>query len=251
MDKNWVDSLHDWFERKSGLLYTIYSFSFVVSNWKFFYVLFFSSTKDGSDRVGEATYEFIHRTFFGFHWGEWYVLQFLIPAFFTLMIVKVLPKLNNLVYDLFLEDEEYRELAKAIKDNRVAKKLAALKKDESQSLQSAQEHQDQINELLAESASLRSQLEEVQSDNDETKRWDKYISQNEADLTQLMNVLTNVVYGHNGNISGYSEDGDYNRYISHDQLAKADTLGLIDYDTKANKIVLKSKGKYFYTKIMT
>lgn len=149
-------------DRKSGFLYTIYLVSFVLFNWKFFYVAIFSSDKVGSARVGEALNEFLTRSIFGYSYGEIGILQFLVPAAITALIVMILPILNNLAYKKSLEFKKERDLEQARIEAEVEEAKAQLLKTKVESISnqvgSYEELEQQVNDLLSQVASLEKEI---------------------------------------------------------------------------------------------
>jgi len=232
------------FERKSGLLYTTYIVAFALSNWKFFYVLIFSSDLSGSLRVHEAQNEFINRYLLGFNWGEHWLLQFLIPAVVTYVVVKYLPVLNQWAYEEFLHNEKKQKLARHHVNAELASDIAKTKERELDSYQTTEDLQVQINDLLGQINSLESELVDDGSFLDTNKKNHDFSSEykNEAEKTgfeKYMNDLYNVIYKHDGVYS----DMNSRPYIQTDALAYLDSNNILL--KKGDSIELTEKGKMF------
>lgn len=241
MSNNWVESAREWFDRKSGLLYTTYLTTFVIFNWKFFYVMFFSSDKVGSDRIAQGLYEFTHRT--SLIWSEYYIIQFIFPAAISFIIIKYLPLLNNAAYIEYLNNEKVRKLAKAQRDSDIARITSKYKAQELSKLEEVNNMQEEINRLHDENTRLEIELLEkskVTRDSDE-ERWDTELKNEKVNDTDLFKKLMRIHYSNSGVIA---DRENWNKPIMNaEELAKADTLGLIEID--GGKLSLTKKGKYF------
>lgn len=232
------------FERKSGLLYTTYAVAFVLSNWKFFYVLVFSANSSGSVRLYEAQNEFINRYFWGFNWGEYWVLQFLIPVIVTYVVIKYLPILNQWAYEEFLNNEKDQKLARHRKDAELASEIAIEKGKELDSYQTTEELQVQINDLLGQISQLQSELGDEGNFLDVNKKDHEFASEyreesTKTDFRQYMNDLYEVMYTHDGTYS----DINSRPYMSTSALAYLDSNDILL--KKGDSIQLTSKGKVF------
>lgn len=232
------------FERKSGLLYTTYAVAFIISNWKFFYVLIFSANSSGSMRVYEAQSEFINRYFLGFNWGEYWLLQFLIPALVTYVVIKYVPMLNLWAYQEYLNNEAQQKLARHRSDARLASDIAGEKEKELDSYQTTEELQVQINDLLGQINELQTDLGEDGNFLDVNKKSREFVTEynNEStkvEFKQYMDSLYNVIYKHDGTYSDINSrphmQTDAFAYLhSNDILLK-----------KGDLIELTPKGKAF------
>lgn len=120
--------------------------TFVLFNWKFFYVLLVSSHVEGSYRIFLAQEEFLNRSTLGFEWGGFWFIQFFLPLAVTILGIELLPRLNNIAYERFLSHEKERLVAKSERDRDVAKTIADNKAEEAASLTSIEKSEEVIEE---------------------------------------------------------------------------------------------------------
>lgn len=202
-------------------------------------ILFISSEYSGSIRIYEAQQEFINRTFFGIPWASIYLFQFVIPVLTTFIVIKYLSKLNNWAYEQYLTDDQNRRLAKAKSDLNVAIALKVDKQEEFETYASAEELQTQINDLIAQIDALKkSDLE-----NNETAESDKLVISEASE--NLLRKLANVIYSQEGQI--YTHNNGVR--VNSEDLALADSYGLISFNASREAISFTDKGKDLYVKI--
>jgi len=158
-----LSELTSWFlDRKSGLLYTIYSTAFILFNWKFFYVLFVSSEYSGQRRIAEALNEFVSRSIWNISYGWLIVFQFIIPALVTYAVIFLLPILNNYAFKkslLFKKERDLDQLkSEAETEEEKAKLLRSKVESISDQVESYGDLESQVNELLKQVALLQGQI---------------------------------------------------------------------------------------------
>jgi hypothetical protein len=224
-------SIKDWFkDRVSNPFYSVFIFSVIVHNWKFFYIFFGPNNVDLLDlkleylENGEVK---IFCTLISF---------VLIPFLYTAFIISVTPFFAY--YAQIVRDWHMNRL-------RITHKHSESEYEESVS---------QIIEEIAKEKQKQSGAKNTINDNmSEYEKWDEEIYSNkDKNLVLALQTLKNIIYKTNKRytiVQGV-ENPSERTYIGPDHLLLLDINDLVTIDNFKYELELTKKGKYFLKKIV-
>jgi hypothetical protein len=242
-------SIAEWFKEKtSSPLYGVFLVSYVVCNWKKFYVLFWEY---GAPPSGTRL-EFITNNLLPFHGtGPWlypsvlanWVSGLIAPVIITILIIKYAPHLEKWAHNLHLgfyferkKNSKIKELdyEKFLSDH--LKNVVLEKENQVESAQSVENLTAQINALLSQVAELQVKQEPILADEE---RWEKeYLTlKEEKSFHDILEKINDVVYKYNG----YTTNRIDSRLLA---FAHVNEL-IIFLNENSSQIGLTPKGVYF------
>lgn len=225
MNDTWHSFVEWWKEKTSSSLYFAFIISFLVWNWKSFYVLF--SSPDIAFWI-----KFKYLASQAYCTNDWYCWIFnhayalIPPGLMTFGIVVWLPKLNRIVHRI--EVQEYFKRKKSYDEE--------LEKYNSSKIQMLETQADskKIEAKLIEKISVAEK--QISKNLTQEEKWDK---EYEEEFAQ-----TNLFYTFKLFLQKVYSPSPYRHNFASEMLAVADSFSLINLN-KDNEILLTEKGKYF------
>jgi|GEM_PF-3055558 len=254
MANDFWGSITEWFKEKtSSPLYGVFIISYVVCNWKKFYVLFWEF---GAPSSGTRL-EFLNNNILPFNGsGLWlypsvlanWVSGLIAPVIITIIIIKYAPYFekwaHNLHLDFYFErkknskikEQDYEEFFSAHLKNVVLEKEKQVA-----SAQSVEGLTEQINSLLSQVTELQGK-QEHELITPEERRWGEEFDTGRKNLLQVSSLqkAKEAIYRRSGAVS----TENMGRIVGPDELAFLDSHGLVTF-LDGNTISFTPKGKFF------
>lgn len=212
-------------ERKSGRLLSTYAASFVLLNWKFFYILLISSESKGGQRISDAWHEFFTGNIFLVFVRDFGILQFVFPALVTWIIIRYVPAWNNWAFKFHLAAKKKREVMRSASDAEIAEAIFVNKKRQAN--------------FYIELARKEEVISQVRDELSEETVWlEQYNKLKSVDVANLLIPLKQAMIDRHGN----------RNYVNGRIAEFALTNDLIDTGA-GNNYTLTKKGKFYLSQL--